>query len=114
MGRRQARFFHRWVHRENDETFPSAYSLTTLGGPEPVGEDLLVFMTGSTQHLLSLALFCGFWTYAQTVCLIFEKFEVAGRDAVERDVIEPGLVAIGSVEIASAFSHASEVGDDAI
>lgn len=95
VSRRQARFFHLWVHRENNETLhPTAYSLANLGSPEAVGEEELHFMTGSTEHLVGQVLFCAFWTYAQTACLVLEGAGFNDLETLARDVIEPGLAAI--------------------
>jgi hypothetical protein len=97
VSRRQARFFHLWVHRENNETLhPSAYSLANLGSPEAVGEEELHFMTGSTEHLVGQVLFCAFWTYAQTAWLVLEDAGFKDLERLATEVIEPGLAAIAA------------------
>jgi Family of unknown function (DUF5677) len=101
--RRQARFFHLWIHRENNETLhPSAYSLANVGSPASGGENELHFMTGSTEHLLGHALLCAYWTYVQTVTLVFQSFGLERLREFEKSVIEPGFKAVASAQLRGA------------
>ncbi len=54
----------------------------------------LRYLTGSTEHLVSQALFCAFWTYAQTAWLLLEEGGVDELDLLSREVYEPGLTAM--------------------
>ena len=92
--RRQARFFHSWVHRTNNETLhPSSYSLGTLGGPTLINESLQ-YRLSSTEQLMGPALFCAFWTYVQTVTMVFATFELDVQEEFAAKVVEPGLAAL--------------------
>jgi hypothetical protein len=89
--RRQAEFVFAWLHQLNNETLhPTAYSLGKLGGPSSIGNELH-FRLGSTQHLLKEVLWFAFWTYTQTVALLFEFFELDGWEEIHREVVVPGL-----------------------
>jgi hypothetical protein len=89
--KRQARFFYSWIHRTNNETLHlSSYSLANLGSPKLIA-DGLHFKLGSTEHLLGPALFCAFWTYLQTVSLLFERFELNGWQELDAAVVQPAL-----------------------
>jgi hypothetical protein len=103
---RQARFFWLWIHRTNNETLHlSSYSLANLGSPKLIDGDLH-FQLGSTEHLLGPALFCAFWTYLQTVSLLFERFELKVCDELDATVVQPTFAAL-----ASAFAPEADDAD---
>ncbi len=56
--------------------------------PQLVGDTELHFMTGSTEHVLGNSLLCAAWTYAQTVALLFDEFDLDSAAFTVR-VIEP-------------------------
>jgi hypothetical protein len=96
VARRQARFMYLWVQRENNETLHlSAHSLAGIGKPT-LKDDALHFRIGSTEELLGPALLWAFWTYAQTVTLVFDIFELGVSVALREQVVEPGLIALAS------------------
>jgi hypothetical protein len=89
MAQRQARFVYLWVQRENNETLHlSSYSLAGVGGPM-LKDNALHFRIGSTEQLLGPALLWAFWTYGQTVTLVFDVFELGVSTALEEQVAEP-------------------------
>jgi hypothetical protein len=96
VARRQARFMYLWVQRENNETLHlSSYSLASIGGPT-LKDNALHFRIGSTEHLLGPALLWAFWTYSQTVTLVFDTFELGVTAELQDQVVEPGLIALVS------------------
>lgn len=62
--------------------------------------DELHFNTGPTEHLLSDVLWPAFWTYTQTVWLIWDMFRLRGTDALATDVVNPAFVAFNEALLA--------------
>jgi hypothetical protein len=84
------------VQRENNETLHvSSHSLAGIGRPT-LKDDALHFRIGSTEELLGPALLWTFWTYAQTVTLVFDVFELGVSVALQEQLVEPGLLALVS------------------
>ncbi len=92
LARRQADFFRAWLHRLNNETLHlSAYSLTRLGAPQLIGNELH-FRLGSTEAYLTQTLGCALWTYWQTALFVFENFGLQQvAEDLEKSIVTPAL-----------------------
>lgn len=102
LARRQADFMRAWMHRLNNETLHlSAYSLGRLGSPKNI-ENELHFNLGSTEDYLLDVLWCAFWTYLQTVWLLWDTFGLRGKDEIDEDVAQPAFAAFNEALLARA------------
>jgi len=89
--RRQLQFFHRRVHRlHNDVLHLSSTSMGRLPTAPQEGEDgKVLFRFGSSSHMLHAALFSAFWSYSNTLRLVFNVFELNVADRFEQDHFRP-------------------------
>jgi hypothetical protein len=105
MARDQAEFVNAWLHKTSHETLHLSSRSLRAGGPRQMGDDL-VFRTGATPEELGVALFCAFWTYAQTLALLAREFELTAWDNVYLEAVEPGYAAFASAGPAAMGSGA--------